>query len=37
MHFIQIADYMRFARIVGIDESIEGEYTYHFFWVITRI
>ncbi|MGX5373595.1 hypothetical protein C1N66_00260 [Bacillus cereus] len=32
MHFIQGADYMRFAKIVGIDESIEGEYIYHFFW-----
>lgn len=32
MYFLQGADLMRFARIVGIDQSVTGEYIYHFFW-----
>ncbi|MCU5685705.1 hypothetical protein [Bacillus wiedmannii] len=32
MYFIQGADIMRFARVAGIDESITGEYIYHFIW-----
>ncbi|EEK97234.1 hypothetical protein bcere0013_56460 [Bacillus cereus BDRD-ST26] len=32
MYFLQGADLMRFARVAGIDESITGEYIYHFIW-----
>ena len=32
MYFIQGADIVRFARVVGADESITGEYIYHFIW-----
>ncbi|KAA0784569.1 hypothetical protein [Bacillus sp. BPN334] len=32
MYFLQGMDLMRFARIAGINESITGEYIYHFIW-----
>ncbi|MCU5275861.1 hypothetical protein OCA15_25160 [Bacillus cereus] len=32
MYFIQRADIVRFARVAGVDESITGEYIYHFIW-----
>ena len=32
MYFIQGADMVRFARVAGVDESITGEYIYHFIW-----
>ncbi|AHX21702.1 hypothetical protein J3D61_005859 [Bacillus cereus] len=32
MYFIQGADIVRFARVAGVDESITGEYIYHFIW-----
>ncbi|HFJ9319531.1 hypothetical protein COI92_28750 [Bacillus anthracis] len=32
MYFVQGADVMRFARVAGVDESIMGEYIYHFIW-----
>jgi len=32
MYFIQGADLMRFARIIGIDERFRGEYIYRFYW-----
>lgn len=32
MYFLQGADVMRFARVAGVDESIMGEYIYHFIW-----
>ncbi|MCU5742861.1 hypothetical protein ACQVWA_27020 [Bacillus cereus] len=32
MYFIQGADMVRFARVAGVDESIPGEYIYHFIW-----
>lgn len=32
MYFLQGADLMRFARIAGINESVTGEYIYHFIW-----
>ncbi|MBE5108818.1 hypothetical protein IGI01_27380 [Bacillus thuringiensis] len=32
MYFLQGADLMRFARITGINESVTGEYIYHFYW-----
>ncbi|MED3099799.1 hypothetical protein K7H03_15555 [Bacillus thuringiensis] len=32
MYFVQGADIMRFARVAGVDESITGEYIYHFIW-----
>ncbi|WP_368936819.1 hypothetical protein [Bacillus sp. SH8-8] len=32
MYFIQGADIVRFARVAGVDESIMGEYIYHFIW-----
>ena len=32
MYFVQGADIVRFARVAGVDESITGEYIYHFIW-----
>lgn len=32
MHFLQGAEYMRFAQIIRINESVTGEYTYYFSW-----
>ncbi|WP_144649577.1 hypothetical protein [Bacillus cereus] len=32
MYFLQGADLMRFARIIGINQSVTGEYIYHFSW-----
>ena len=32
MYFLQGADLMRFARITGINQSVTGEYIYHFSW-----
>ncbi|OXB97379.1 hypothetical protein CGQ22_18940 [Bacillus sp. M13(2017)] len=32
MYFIHGADIVRFARVAGVDESITGEYIYHFIW-----
>ena len=32
MYFLQGADVMRFARIIGINQSVTGEYIYHFSW-----
>ena len=32
MYFLQGADLMRFVRITGINESVTGEYIYHFSW-----
>ncbi|TKI12715.1 hypothetical protein FC696_12415 [Bacillus wiedmannii] len=32
MYFLQGADLMRFARINGINQSVTGEYIYHFSW-----
>ncbi|TPV47091.1 hypothetical protein [Bacillus dicomae] len=32
MYFLQGADLMRFARITGINQSVTGEYIYHFTW-----
>ncbi|WP_081143638.1 hypothetical protein [Bacillus cereus] len=32
MYFLQGADMMRFARIIGINKNLMGEYIYHFFW-----
>ncbi|MGH1297863.1 hypothetical protein [Bacillus pretiosus] len=32
MYFLKGADVMRFARIAGVDESVTGEYIYHFIW-----
>lgn len=32
MYFLQGADLMRFARIIGINQSVMGEYIYHFSW-----
>ncbi|MED2039563.1 hypothetical protein P4V58_20805 [Bacillus wiedmannii] len=32
MYFLQGADVMRFARVAGVDESVTGEYRYHFIW-----
>ncbi|MBE5087520.1 hypothetical protein IGI03_05590 [Bacillus thuringiensis] len=32
MYFIQGADMVRLARVAGVDESITGEYIYHFIW-----
>lgn len=32
MYFIQGADIVRFTRVAGVDESITGEYIYHFIW-----
>ncbi|EOQ22211.1 hypothetical protein KQ1_05788 [Bacillus cereus BAG3O-1] len=32
MYFLQGADVMRFARVAGVDESVMGEYMYHFIW-----
>ncbi|AZJ23993.1 hypothetical protein [Bacillus wiedmannii] len=32
MYFLQGADVMRFARVAGVDESVTGEYIYHFIW-----
>ncbi|MED0964188.1 hypothetical protein [Bacillus paramycoides] len=32
MYFLQGTDLMRFARIAGINESVTGEYIYHFIW-----
>ncbi|WP_410994150.1 hypothetical protein [Bacillus cereus] len=32
MYFIQEADIVRVARVAGVDESITGEYIYHFIW-----
>ncbi|EMI9086327.1 MULTISPECIES: hypothetical protein [Bacillus] len=32
MYFLQGADLMRFARIIGINQSVAGEYIYHFSW-----
>ncbi|MGR5876674.1 hypothetical protein ACT7C3_10165 [Bacillus pacificus] len=30
--YFQGADLMRFARITGINQSVTGEYIYHFSW-----
>ena len=32
MYFLQGADVVRFARVAGVDESVTGEYIYHFIW-----
>lgn len=32
MHFLQGAEYMRFAQVIRINESVTGEYTYYFSW-----
>ncbi|ABS22599.1 hypothetical protein ACRS6Y_18720 [Bacillus cytotoxicus] len=32
MYFLQGAEYVRFTQIIGINESITGEYTYYFSW-----
>ncbi|HHQ8913352.1 TPA: hypothetical protein ACSVZR_003612 [Bacillus cereus] len=32
MYFLQGADLMRFARIIEINQSVTGEYIYHFSW-----
>ncbi|WP_144488232.1 hypothetical protein [Bacillus sp. ABP14] len=32
MYFLQGADLIRFARIIGINQSVTGEYIYHFSW-----
>ncbi|MGG1152438.1 hypothetical protein [Bacillus wiedmannii] len=32
IYFLQGADLMRFARIIGINQSVTGEYIYHFSW-----
>ncbi|RXJ13428.1 hypothetical protein ETJ91_26120 [Bacillus albus] len=32
MYFLQDADVVRFARVAGVDESVTGEYIYHFIW-----
>ncbi|WP_242268866.1 hypothetical protein [Bacillus cereus group sp. BfR-BA-01408] len=32
MYFLQGADLMRFVRIIGVNQSVTGEYIYHFSW-----
>lgn len=32
VYFLQGADLLRFVRVAGIDERVNGEYVYHFIW-----